>query len=76
MAYNILNIKENTAEEAKKEKQSRGESEKLEKTRRLYRMMSDSHSLKDTISTESCKSLKLLDDHFGITQERVKLEDL
>lgn len=29
--------------------------------KRLYRMISDSKSLKDTISTESCKSLKSLE---------------
>jgi hypothetical protein len=74
MAYNMLKIQENGNEE--RERRGRGEAEKLEKTRRLYRMMSDSHSLKDTISTESCKSLKLLDEHFGTAQERVKLDDL
>lgn len=45
--------------------------------KRLYKMISDSKSLKDTISTESCKSLKSIDQlsNTSICPERLKLDD-
>ena len=51
--------------------------ERSDKIRRLFKMISDSKSLKDTISTESCKSLKSLDQisSTSISPERVKLDD-
>lgn len=50
--------------------------EKSEKVKRFYKLLNDSKSLKDTISTESCKSLKSLGDfNPSIHQERLKLDD-
>lgn len=44
--------------------------------RRLYKMISDTRSLKDTISTESCKSLKSIDQISTTSiHEKIKLDD-
>jgi hypothetical protein len=51
--------------------------DRSDKMKRLYKMISDSKSLKDTISTESCKSLKSIDQisSTSISPEKVRLDD-
>jgi hypothetical protein len=55
----------------------RERTDKSDKIKRLYKMISDSKSLKDTISTESCKSLKSMDQisTTSIYHDKLKLED-